>query len=115
MAIIDPKQMHEAMMRAREYEWIDDSKYGGLTAGASQQARKDVKFDDNHLMQMLNSRMCWDRDPGKKHFSFLAAHRMGDKVVVFVAHGGKGLVIEDEIGLYPSDALVTQLRLLEAK
>lgn len=44
---------------------------------------------------------------------FITAHEAGDKVFVFVVHNGQPLVIEDDKDLFPSDKLVTQLRLLQ--
>lgn len=37
----------------------------------------------------------------------------GDKVFVFVVQDGQAVTLEDEAPLYPSDQLITQLRLLE--
>lgn len=37
-----------------------------------------------------------------------------DEVVVFILKDGKEILLRDEIGLYPSDRLITQIRLLMA-
>lgn len=43
---------------------------------------------------------------------YVDIHRSGDKVFVFVITGGKPVVIEDDWDLFPSDTLVTQMRVL---
>lgn len=45
----------------------------------------------------------------------LFAHRADDKVFVFVVVDGQAVTLEDGWDLFPSDALITQLRLLEKK
>jgi hypothetical protein len=56
--------------------------------------------------------------PGDKlPFEFIEAHRSrcGEKVFVFVVAGDKAVTLEDEWPLFPSDTLITSLRLLEKK
>jgi hypothetical protein len=49
-------------------------------------------------------------------FQFINAHRIDDdKVVVFIVHGNEPLVLTDDGKLFPSDGLITQLRLLITK
>jgi len=46
-------------------------------------------------------------------FDFLAAYRLSDeKMVVFVCNEGKYVALEDDATLFPSDSLVTQLRMI---
>ncbi len=45
-------------------------------------------------------------------FDFLETHLSGERVLVFTAIGDKHVVLEDASELFPSDALVTQLRLI---
>jgi hypothetical protein len=83
-------------------------------AQAAQQERPINRFDPQHLHKMLVSRMGWDLQVCP--FKVLHTHKLNDQTaVVFVIHQGKALVIEDDLNLYPSDALVTQLRLLGDK
>jgi hypothetical protein len=54
------------------------------------------------------------RDVGAElGFEHIDATRSGDMVFVFVVQCGVPVTIEDSYALFPSDALVTQLRLLE--
>lgn len=46
-------------------------------------------------------------------FDALETHYAGEKVFIFVAVDDKPVVLEDESALFPSDALVTQLRLIQ--
>jgi hypothetical protein len=49
-----------------------------------------------------------------KYFEHCEPRKLNEeKAVVFVIHSGKALAIEDDLNLFPSDALVTQLRLLQ--
>lgn len=60
---------------------------------------------------MLAMRMRWVRGIALP-MAFLEAH-LSDKIVyVFMVHNGQPAVLEDEWGLYPSDALITKMRLL---
>lgn len=47
-------------------------------------------------------------------FDFIATHRYtDDKVAVFVCNNGSYVVLEDNTDLFPSDALITQLRMIQ--
>ena len=48
-----------------------------------------------------------------KGFDFLSAYRFAeDRVAIFVCNGGRYVVLEDDTNLFPSDSLITQLRML---
>ena len=46
-------------------------------------------------------------------FEMIYAHKSGEKVFVFVVDDGKAVTLEDDWTLFPSDRLVTQLRMLK--
>lgn len=46
-------------------------------------------------------------------FDALETHYAGEKVFIFAVVDDKPVVLEDESALFPSDALVTQLRLIQ--
>lgn len=51
---------------------------------------------------------------GSKHpYEYLSSHLSGDKVYVFVVQDGQAVTLEDSATFFPSDQLITQLRLLE--
>jgi hypothetical protein len=65
----------------------------------------------SQLLDMLKSRMRWGP---KLPFKVTSCHRLShDKAVVFVIHEDRHLTIEDDWALFPSDTLVTQLRLIQ--
>ena len=73
------------------------------------------------LEEMMAMRMRWGATPpGQMHpnavgFKHMAMHAAGDVVHIWIiTHDGKSLVLEDEHGLYPSDALITKIRLLQS-
>ena len=47
-----------------------------------------------------------------KGFTDLHTTLEGDRVFVFIVLKGKALTLEDDAGMFPSDTLVTQIRLL---
>lgn len=91
---------------------------GGIGGGGG--GAGGIKTEDSILYDMIASRMRWsDYDPYSNAmrtappFQRISAHRLNDEtVVVFVISNGKAVLIEDGAALFPSDALVTQLRLL---
>jgi hypothetical protein len=71
------------------------------------------RYSETNLGAILNMRMGWNL-AASTSFKKVSAHKLSDdKAAVFVIVGEKALVIEDDLNLFPSDALVTQLRLLE--
>ena len=69
------------------------------------------RWSETHLYDMLASRMGWDADK-RCPFKRVVPCRVTEKVVVFVVAGDDALVLSDEALMYPSDALITQIRLL---
>lgn len=65
------------------------------------------------LNDMIRSRMRWSNANGS--FSYLHAHSEKERVFIFGVINGEPVMLEDDAGLFPSDQLVTQLRLLENK
>lgn len=65
----------------------------------------------NHEMLCMRMRWTDETTPG---FDYVAIHSAGEKVFVWViTKDAQAVTIEDEAGLYPSDALVTKLRMLQ--
>lgn len=74
---------------------------------------EDPRYDDDHLEGMLESRMGWDL---KDHpFKDVMVRRVGENAGVIVITDNDIVIIKDELNLFPSDAVVTQLRLLGGK
>jgi hypothetical protein len=51
-------------------------------------------------------------DGMKWPFDFLETHWHDDTVYVFLVANGKPVMLQDDAGLFPSDTLITQLRLI---
>jgi hypothetical protein len=91
----------------------------GMTVGPApwnQSANPAANFTptmhgDLSLISMLRSRMRWTHDPSFEGLFVLRAGKDGN-VLVMVVLEHKHVVLEDGYDLYPSDALITQLRLL---
>jgi hypothetical protein len=61
--------------------------------------------------QMIGMRLHIPPD-GVIPFDRIEVHHGADKYLIWVVNKGQSVVLEDETGLFPSDALITQLRLL---
>lgn len=69
-----------------------------------------MRDDPEYLTGMISSRMRWD----DSHPFPITALKNGERVAVMVFNDGQEpIVLMDEYGLFPSDALVTKLRLLK--
>ena len=71
------------------------------------------RWSEETLRNMLGSRLRWNSGV-KCPFQKVVPYRVTDKIVVFIATKDDAVIIEDDPNLYPSDALVTQMRLLAA-
>lgn len=71
------------------------------------------RYTESNMHGMLQSRMGWNMyAPQCPHRKVVPFKLDDEKVAIFVVHKDKALIFEDEVGLFPSDGLVTQLRLL---
>lgn len=73
------------------------------------------KFDPDNMRAALAIRMGWNTNQtGQKYFEHCEPRKLNEeKAVVFVITDGRAMCIEDDLNLFPSDTLVTQLRLLQ--
>lgn len=71
-----------------------------------------VENSEGYRMKLIAQRMRWYEDEPIP-FLGLSSHVAGDKVHVFVTTGGKSVILEDDLTMFPSDTLITQLRMLE--
>lgn len=69
--------------------------------------------DDHYRMEALRIRL--RLPPGELLFRHLSTAVLGDDVLVWVVTAEKQVVLQDGIGMFPSDALITQLKLLAGK
>ena len=72
------------------------------------------KDGETDLVKMLAMRLRWP-DGQSLPLDYLGARKSGEKVFLFVVVNNEPVQLEDEWGLFPSDQLVTTLRLLEQK
>lgn len=85
-----------------------------LTMMPMAQATVDNGPDDTELAEMLGSRMRWGMSNKECPFDEVLVRRTGEIANVIIVTEKEVMVIKDELNLFPSDALVTQLRLLGA-
>lgn len=68
------------------------------------------------LGEMMAARMRWGAGDGNwaPGFAHMAIHSVGDKVHIWIiTKDGQSIVLKDDEPLYPSDAIITKLRLLQ--
>jgi hypothetical protein len=81
-------------------------------AGAQQTTIAPTRWSEGNLLMMLGSRLGWGFEKCK--FRRVVPCRVTDeKIVLFIVTNTDAVTLEDDAYLYPSDALVSQVRLLE--
>jgi hypothetical protein len=101
-----------------EYSLPSALRYDAMSraeVAAAMQPNPNRRFSDGNLKSMIESRMGWNVAPCPFRRVYPVKLESAETVAVFVALEHTAIVINDEAALYPSDALVTQLRLLEGK
>lgn len=69
---------------------------------------------EENLATALNTRMGWSWGDPKCPFRRLLAVKCGERVALFVVHRDEAVLLYDSLELWPSDELVTKLRMLSA-
>ena len=65
------------------------------------------------LREKMEMRMNWQPGTKVEGFSHMDYHVAGDKAFVWiVTNAGQSIVLEDEAALFPSDALITKVRMM---
>lgn len=117
-SLFNEKALYDHMEDAFRYGTaIGDPSHNHTMQRAAQNVQRppDSKFTNVNMRKMIASRMGWDINPiaNGSPLTHCEPHKLNDdEAVVFVIHNGKALTIKDDIHLFPSDALITQLRLL---
>lgn len=104
-------------IRANPIDWSMIPNALGAGTVLARQAPSLPSWSTSKLLELIHMRMHRDRprDPGMElvpDFDFIAPYKNKETVVVFLVHNGQPTYIEDEWGLFPSDTLITKLRLL---
>jgi len=73
-----------------------------------------AKFDKHNMNSMLSYRMGWNIGEPKSPFREYNCYKLDeDKAVVFILGATTAYIVYDELPLFPSDELITKIRLLE--
>ena len=93
------------------------SRLGGLKMQApAQPSHPKANALPHRLEDMLAMRMRWGVGQWAEGFAHVAVHNMNDDVHIWIiTKDGQSAVLTDELSLYPSDALVTKVRLLQGE
>lgn len=79
------------------------------TAGISSGPPPRPSSDE--LCSMIAMRMRWSKSR-QLVMSFIGAHQTNEKVFVFMVHNEQAVTLEDDVLMFPSDTLITKMRLL---
>jgi len=99
-------------IKSQDNSWYQKNGYatGGIVHPA-QMAADDISTDNWRLYALaMRLRV---REGHKLPFQHLSTALAGDKVFVFVVVKDQAVTLEDDHLLFPSDTLITQLRLLQ--
>lgn len=77
-----------------------------LKSGRAGYMNNEAKF-----MHLLAMRMRWEEGL-RIPFEHLSLHATDQQAFVFVVHKGEATILDDDPGLFPSDELITKLRLI---
>lgn len=93
--------------------WSDRLAKDMLNSHTHQITNTAMKVDPMELFKrLLAGRMRWAE--GKRHpFEFLDIHVTDKVALVFIVNDSKPVTLEDDPALFPSDDLITRLRLLQ--
>ena len=83
-----------------------------LASAAYNVSQTDPLGSSVQRLKLLSLRLRITEGTFPKSFTDLHTSRDGDTVFVFVTLKGKSVTLEDTAGLFPSDTLVSQIRLL---
>jgi hypothetical protein len=115
-------------MNAGDPYWADMARAGGLLGHQHALSQAQLSGHSHGIMGMTSSYSQWSPEAMKRMicmrlniqegythgFHFLECCKLNDKeVAVFVVTDGEPIVIKDGTDLFPSDTLITQLRLLK--
>lgn len=87
------------------------------------QPRNDLMSSNVQPMTLLAMRMGWGGfasnvefgSDTRPPFNHVSIHRSDKRTFVFVVHNEEAITLEDETSMFPSDSLVTRLRMLSDK
>lgn len=100
--MIQPSITHQQAVKAQQ---AMQAGYGQATTGPS------IDWSSEALMRMVAMRLR-TREGERMPFDFMNAYKNKESVVVFFVHDGHPNFVEDDWGMFPSDALITKLRLI---
>ena len=84
-----------------------------LREAMERNARTETLTSESWRRDAINMRLRNTQGSIPKGLSDLKTSFSADKVFVFIVTGDKAVVLEDEAGMFPSDTLITQIRLLQ--
>lgn len=110
-------QIDKAMTQGQVYVDNGGSSTTVLSSGTPSWVYQEGSYERTQFERMIYMRLQAGKgraNPAAGIFDFLAVHKLTDeKMAVFVCNNGDYAVIEDDANMFPSDALITQLRMVQ--
>lgn len=106
--------MNEAMLNAGPVFVADDLSIKSFNPFSAVSSTAIPKKNPPHVhLESLIMRLRMNvHELADKGVELIAVRKLGDKISVFITSKGTALVLEDDDELYPSDRLVSQVRLM---
>lgn len=113
MALINPFKL-PSMLDAVTNGTIDPAVLRGAYQNSQPAWNSPASTVDNEHFRYRLVMMRLRRREGETHpYQHFSTALAGDKVFIFVVQDNQAVVLDDNAAMFPSDTLITQLRLLE--
>lgn len=119
MSAMDPDKWKSLMddvisdgwLANHEHRMVNSSRNASIgVSGVTVSAPPNITTDPASLLRCIAMRMRWS---GKAPFEKLEPFKQAEKVLIWCVGKDQNVVLEDDWALFPSDGLITKLRLLE--
>lgn len=100
--------------------WLSREKYNSLCRAANERLKSSGR-DEFSIRYNETGMLLWRLSGNKKMgegemmpvpFEYIQAVDVDSKFIVFIVYNGKGIMLEDDHDLFPSDGLLAQLKMI---
>jgi Cys-tRNA synthase (O-phospho-L-seryl-tRNA:Cys-tRNA synthase) len=102
---VQAMQSHGTLIDANQAPWVSIGNGSSTRCPMSLLQRLQARLEDGYYEHTCT----WF---GFKDLRISRAEKQGDKVYLFVLNKDGAIIIEDDANMYPSDVLITKLRLM---
>ena len=84
---------------------------GSISSNTGISSGPPPRPSSDRLCTMIAMRMRWP-EGRTLPMSYIGAHQTNEKVFVFMVHNEQAVTLEDDVLMFPSDTLITKMRLI---